>query len=189
MSARAGIFAAAIIAATTVVTTLCANSSRPTIRVMLRNDVNAPPQTIEAAQEAVSAVYEAAGLDVVWAGGQPIATLALISRNRAARLRVRPDVIGFAINGRGRRGKMAYIFEHRVNELAARYRFDPSVVLGAVMAHELGHLLLPVVGHSDTGVMQPLFDGADFRQAHRGELLFTADQVAQIRLVTSHASF
>ena len=190
MSRRARCFAAMVPATMAFVTTICADGARPTVRVMLRNDVNVPPETVQAAQEAVRLVFHAAGVDVIWTGPQPIATVALISRERAHKMRQRPEVLGVALVGRGRRGRMAYVFVHRVNELSARYRLDASVILGAVMAHELGHLLLPFDSHSEAGLMRPLLDGSDFKRADRGELLFTAAQAEQIRSATvSRASF
>jgi hypothetical protein len=47
--------------------------------------------------------------------------------------------------------------------------------LGAVMAHELGHLL-GSDGHSDSGIMQPRWDQQQAHQIRRGALLFTYDQ-------------
>jgi hypothetical protein len=35
---------------------------------------------------------------------------------------------------------------------------DFEALLGRVLAHELGHLLLPGQGHSDTGIMQMQVD-------------------------------
>ena len=179
-----------IAAVASVSANLCAEVRPPHITVMLRNDVEAPPDMVAAAQHSVSAVYEAAGVNIVWGGPQPVAMLALVSRERARAMGYRPEVIGFATGSRGRRGKVAYIFLHRVKELSARYRLPESVILGATIAHELGHLLLPHDSHSDIGVMQPILDHTDFRQADRGELLFTANQAGQIReAIAGDASF
>ena len=190
MSEQLRFFAAAVVAIMTFATTICADRTRPVVRVLLRNDASVPATTVDAAHEAVRPVSHTAGVHIVWSGRPPVATLALIARDEARKLHPRPEVLGFATGRRGRAGKIAYIFVHRVNDLAARYRLDPSVILGAVMAHELGHLLLPFESHSQAGLMRPLLDAADFRQAHRGELLFTAEQAAQIRSATeAHERF
>jgi hypothetical protein len=169
---------------------VCAEVRRPTIRVVLRNDANVPSDVVTAAQDSVRAVYDAAGVDITWSGGVPAATVALISGRHVGKLRHPPEVIGFAAGSRARRGKMAYIFMHRVTELSARYRLHSSVILGAVMAHELGHLLLPFDAHSEVGVMRPMLNHDDFRQADLGQLLFTAGQAAQIQsAIETRASF
>jgi hypothetical protein len=181
---------AALMAMVALGANLCAHARRPTIVVMLRNDANVPPEVLDAAEDSVRAIYDAAGVEIAWSGGPPVATLALISREHARRLGHRPEVIGFATGSRARRGKMAYIFMHRVKDLSARYRVPASSVLGAVLAHELGHLLLPGDSHAEVGVMRPVLDQAEFTKANRGELLFTANQVAEIRSVLApNASF
>ena len=58
---------------------------------------------------------------------------------------------------------------------------DASQLLGHVMAHELGHLLLPHGAHSAAGLMRPALDRAQVRAAIAGLLTFTPDQAALIR--------
>lgn len=56
---------------------------------------------------------------------------------------------------RGRRGFVAYVFQQNLEEtvtMGASARFR---LLGLVMAHELGHLLLGTGAHSASGIMQP----------------------------------
>lgn len=47
----------------------------------------------------------------------------------------------------------AFIYSARVGELAPRRRIDEGVLLGRVIAHEVGHLLLGGHDHSRTGLM------------------------------------
>jgi hypothetical protein len=54
-------------------------------------------------------------------------------------------------------------------------------MLGHVIAHELGHLLLPHGGHSVGGVMRAEWDPAQVMSAARGILTFTPDQAGMIR--------
>ena len=49
---------------------------------------------------------------------------------------------------------VAYAFYHRVRDLAHRYDVSTEQVLACAIAHELGHLLLPVRGHSADGLMR-----------------------------------
>jgi hypothetical protein len=54
------------------------------------------------------------------------------------------------------------------------------ILLGCVIAHELGHLL-GVSGHSTSGIMQPHFGANQIRQALMGNLLFTKEQTRLIQ--------
>ncbi len=47
----------------------------------------------------------------------------------------------------------AFIYSERVKDLAPRRRIDEGVLLGRVIAHEVGHLLLGGHDHSRTGLM------------------------------------
>lgn len=58
------------------------------------------------------------------------------------------------------------------------------VMLGCLIAHELGHLLLRDPGHSTTGIMQPQWGDEQVRQALTGGLWFTSQQAI---LIQEHA--
>jgi hypothetical protein len=55
-------------------------------------------------------------------------------------------------------------------------------LLGFVIAHELGHLLLGRDSHSATGLMAPVWQAGEVRMASQGILFFTGDQQERIRL-------
>ena len=68
--------------------------------------------------------------------------------------------LGFAptkATGEGLRGRLVWVFFDQVETHAERHHVDISRLCGFVMAHEIGHLLLPA-GHSDRGVMQAKWD-------------------------------
>jgi hypothetical protein len=52
------------------------------------------------------------------------------------------------------RGWLATVFSDRIEHAATRVGVDPGTLLGRVMAHELGHLLLGRGYHGDAGVMR-----------------------------------
>jgi hypothetical protein len=49
-------------------------------------------------------------------------------------------------------------------------------MLGHVMAHEVGHLLLSLPGHTSKGIMIGPWEGKQLRQAAAGGLLFTPQE-------------
>jgi hypothetical protein len=57
--------------------------------------------------------------------------------------------LGFAIPSANR----VYVHYDRVHALARYHHVQPGWFLGVVIAHELTHVLLPRVGHTDAGVM------------------------------------
>ena len=58
---------------------------------------------------------------------------------------------------------------------------DLPVLLGSVIAHELGHLLLRSPDHSAKGIMQPVWGSIQVHHALKGNLLFTAEQAVRIQ--------
>jgi hypothetical protein len=54
-------------------------------------------------------------------------------------------------------------------------------ILGAMMAHELGHILLNLPSHSETGIMKGDWDLKELCDAAYGFLLFTRQQTEVIQ--------
>ena len=52
------------------------------------------------------------------------------------------------------RGWLATLFSDRIASAAARVGLDPGTLLGRVLAHEVGHLLIGNGYHGDAGVMR-----------------------------------
>ncbi len=59
--------------------------------------------------------------------------------------------------------------------------FELPIVLGCVIAHEIGHLLLGSDSHSRSGIMQARWGRDQLRMAMMGTLHFQADQVRVMR--------
>jgi hypothetical protein len=76
---------------------------------------------------------------------------------------------------------VAYVFYDRVRDFDRRGRIDTWIVLGYVIAHELGHLLLPVNSHASDGIMQADWDPKLISRAG-GFLSFSPDQGRLLRL-------
>ena len=117
------------------------------------------------AETEVTQIYKAAGVRIVWATRDDHADalglhvrVQLLSRDMAMHmieaLRVADKVAGHAAHDAGR----AYIFPHRIVDMALRHSDDFRRILGRVMAHEVGHLVLPVYSHSDRGIMRANID-------------------------------
>ena len=57
----------------------------------------------------------------------------------------------------------------------------PSAMLGHLIAHEIGHLLLPGMDHAASGIMCPQMREEDWNLARVGALTFTPQQAALLR--------
>ena len=176
------ILTAAVVVAMTAV--LTAESSLEaqglSLTVRLRNDAKAPDYIVRGAKRVVSQIYERAGVNLIWVEGGAKINIILPVRDEGWKLHQPPNAMGFAPGTENQRCTVAYVLMHRVEEVSAGYHAEIGEVLGAAIAHELGHLLLPHNSHSQTGLMRPEWNQRDFRSGQRGDLVFTADQTAQI---------
>ena len=148
------------------------------------------PSDLARAEAEASRVYARIGVDVTWTTSStfstgtdvPVApedrsrffTVLILSRTMAERLinadHVQDNVLGRAV----RPTRRANIFMHRVDE-AARGAAGFATLLGKVIAHEVGHLLLPG-GHTEEGIMQGNLYPGNCRS-----LWFSEAQGAEIR--------
>lgn len=94
-------------------------------------------------------------------------------------------VIGLAQPAPELSDSVAFVFFGRLERAADRYAKAPSDLLAHVMAHEVGHLLLPHGSHSNTGIMLETWDPQQLSAP-----VFTAAQAALIRstLLAARAS-
>jgi hypothetical protein len=88
--------------------------------------------------------------------------------------------MGYTPGGGEERGRLAFVLVNLVNKIADGYSTARSIVLGAAIAHELGHLLISKQ-HTKTGIMKSYLNQSDFRKVGRGELSFTAEQARLIQ--------
>ena len=76
---------------------------------------------------------------------------------------------------------MAYACYGRIEALAKRGGIDAAKVLGIVMAHEIGHLLLGRGAHSSAGIMSGRWGKFEMDLVVVGLLGFTKEQADLIR--------
>ena len=68
------------------------------------------------------------------------------------------------------------VFYDRVAELHADWNVGLADILGNVMAHELGHLLLGSNSHAGAGIMRAHWQGEELRRVSRSGLWFTNER-------------
>jgi hypothetical protein len=79
-------------------------------------------------------------------------------------------------------GRYADIFYRRALQLHKDWGGSLGDTLGAVIAHEIGHLLLGSNSHAPFGIMRAHWQGEELRMLARGALLFTPEQAARMQL-------
>jgi hypothetical protein len=139
-----------------------------------------PQKTIRHAETVAAFIFARAGVSVSWKGrgGYQIEIMNSQPQNRS------PDAAGFAVLTPDETGYAAIGYP-AVVQTANSLEVDPGDLLGAAIAHEVGHLLLGPE-HSPTGVMRTHFGVRDIKMAARGELLFNSGQAARIRAHLTH---
>lgn len=158
--------------------------------VIVHNRARLPNHQISDALGVVRRIYSRAGVDLVafHANSEPDNVLIddlkiriiVLSKEASSAFAYPPDAVGFTPRSEGRRARLAYILEHRVSAVSRGYNVQPAIVLGAAIAHEIGHMLLSR-GHASEGLMRGQFNQTDFRRIAAGELHFTDIEAADIR--------
>lgn len=186
-----------------------AKGPRPAFTIHTRNYAGVASGTLAEAQRVATAIFHDAGIEVRWseidvsagrvqrarAQAQPM-TLAdiqinILSDAAAIPAGVSANVMGVA-PGVGPDRTIVDVFEGRVRarfgKTSAAYstgdmdrRVSEGQLLGHVIAHEVGHLLLNQEGHSPRGIMRGEWSFGDFWDMTFGVLMFTPQQAQVLR--------
>ena len=153
----------------------------------LSNFSGAPSPLVHQAQEEVTRVYAGIGVPLEWtdpgapgADHQPAIRVVLLPYETGDLRRSEKAVMGAAVRTAGGNA-VAYVFYRRVLAEADRYEVSKAQVLACSIAHELGHLLLPVRAHAPAGLMRACWSRDEFHRAEQRRLKFLPEEVARIR--------
>jgi len=174
-------------------------SLRPPLQVFVYNYAPISSGDLKVAKEVAASIYENTGVRVEWlecyfAEGElkhnpdcgrlsPTSLVVrILPRSKAEALKQPPSALGFAmLSNSGELAHYASVFYHRVEELSGIWTSSRPVVLGHVIAHEMGHLLLGQGGHSRTGLMTANWDRGELERVNQRTLSFTSQQAKEIR--------
>jgi hypothetical protein len=177
--------------------TLC-NAATPGQTVRIYDLAKVPGATLEHALLVAGRILEAAGFQASWQPGsvsapegrlidysvlnpspsrspaeRPYLVVALQAGNPDT---VWPGCMGFALP-QAREGAHAIIYYDRVEQLCVASDIAPDLgtILGAVIAHELGHVLMGSEEHSPTGLMKAQWGPKELRLLSCNRLQFTPE--------------
>jgi len=154
----------------------------PSVRVRIENHADLPTGVLAGAKSDAARIYRAAGIEVVWlnrdepAGDTGVIRVVIPSLEHADEYLRLEHVDPQALASANAATRLVHIFWERLRTSASQVGRDEAGALGQVLAHEIGHVLLPGAGHSPTGIMQ-----ASIKLRMLGALRFTAQEGEQMR--------
>jgi hypothetical protein len=169
----------------------------PTITVRVDNYSQASPAILGGGEREADRILGKAGLRTVWldcrAGHstavsqdpcrEPLEATDIVLRvfSEPTRKRFQDTAFGFAVVPVVASVYYDYALRRAKSDDA---EFEVPIILGCVIAHEVGHLLLGSNSHSGSGIMQRRWERKEMRQAMTGTLLFTPEQAKLIQAET-----
>lgn len=108
--------------------------------------------------------------------------ITIVAKPVREQIKLDEDAAGQALKcSKSEGGCWAYVFYSAVREQAREGDIPEFRLLGHVLAHEIGHLLLGPNSHSATGIMMAGWSDEDLRTIARGCLFFTQQQARRMR--------
>jgi hypothetical protein len=172
------------------------SSARQKITLRLDDSTEVDPAILAKARSVATVIFRGSGLEAAWLEGSASEThcgkdgecpqfrLRIIPADLARGI-VEGDALGFALPcAENEAACLIYIFYSRISALAKRHIVDPDLILGHVIAHEVGHTLIGPNAHDLYGIMQPVLPIADLGRT----LFFTSAQTARLRFGLSERS-
>lgn len=156
------------------------------ITVLVHDSAGVRPLVLRRAEREAARLFDAAGIEIRWVNCPETDECRRILGPKEFVLQIVPGgktqsdlVFGEAFLGEDGLGHYSDVFFDRLRQ--AQGDVDLALLLGAVSAHELGHLLLGSNSHSRIGIMEPRWGPEGLRNLGMGRLLFTAEQARSMR--------
>ncbi len=154
------------------------------IKVLVCDQAEVPRETLKEAQRMASFVFHEAAIELLWldAENSSVADADWILRIHCCFDQLKTGLhnrtVAFAPAG----GRHITVFWDRVRTEAAAGSHPEELMLGYVITHELGHLLLPPHYHSPYGIMKNRLNYNDWSQLRRlGNLFFSEEEAGQMQ--------
>lgn len=155
-------------------------------------------QELRSALDVAGALFDTTGVALRWRECRPLKTAPVPAIDRCGDvLHANEVVVRLIANGREtaartwafgyslvdqqtRTGTLSTVFGDHVATVAARLRVDGPTLLGRVIAHEVGHLLLGTTSHSGNGLMRAHWPDRLLRAGQFRDWQFSPDDVRQL---------
>jgi hypothetical protein len=152
-------------------------------------------QDLIAAQATVQTLLLETGIDLEWrgctarAGSSPVnsscadavGAMEVVVRIARASSQSAAGALGSSvIDSSQRGGSLVTVFADRLEATMARTHVDLGTLVGRVIAHEIGHLLMSTPRHSARGLMRARWTDDELERNITGDWIFTADDRRRI---------
>ena len=169
-------------------------SSAVNLTVSVFNDAGVEPSVWSQAQSRATEITRHSGISLTWldcgfpAGRMPDSNCGAISYPAHLSVRivakvspVKGDIFGQTFQDAAGEGNYVLVYYAGIKEFRAATTVPTGELLGCVIAHELGHLLLGTASHSPAGLMSGVWQDAELQQAVRHNLFFTSGEGDRMR--------
>ena len=176
--------AAAVVLPNWQLPSVAGQSASPTVLLRVINAAPVAEEIIQKALQESARIYEAAGVTLVWRalnaestdGASITLDVVLLSKVVSEQFLVKRRLPRTVLGAAPPNTQRVYIFWDRIRMRALSDGVPMETVLGRVVAHEVGHHLLPGDAHSAIGIMRV---NVSYNPLASPE--FTAEQSASIR--------
>ena len=165
------------------------------LHVLVYNDAQVSPEILTGAEQRAAEIFSRASFDVNWVNcthldsDRDASGCNVVEGPGHLELRIISHVanstsdaaFGVAFLGQDGTGRYSDVFWNRAQELHANSNVDIAAVLGSVMAHEMGHLLLGSNAHAISGIMRAHWEAGELRRINMGTLVFLPQQGKRMR--------
>ena len=151
------------------------------ITVLVNNSAGVKLSVLRRAEREATRLFDAARIEIQWVNCVETDECRRVLGPKEFVLHIMPGgktrsdfVFGEAFLGEDGRGKYCDVFFDRLKQTQGDVNL--ALLLAAVSAHELGHLLLGSNSHSRIGIMEPRWREDSVQKIGKGILLFTQEQ-------------
>jgi hypothetical protein len=176
--------------------------NRPAVTVQIRDYAHVKPKSLSKATEIAGRMYKRAGIGIEWLGvasqdvagpreapaaekaPHPIAqlTIDIVTSSMAKRNGYAGDVVGYvSVPPEGGMGRIGYVIYDRIKDVAAGGLASTSDVLGIIIAHDVGRLILGAGSGTFSGIMTRMWDRDALQRVNPMSLSFTPPEVERLR--------
>jgi hypothetical protein len=188
----------ALFALTLIYSSLSPLAAQDPITIRVYNFAGTAAAEIARAEQEADEIFARANvrlswLDCTYADGKPAdSTCNAISGPAVLNLRLLPaqmepkqglqeGIFGFSMmSTTGGFSATANVYVDRISAIADGRKYRQPVVMGAVIAHELGHLMLGIGSHSKAGLMSLPWGPDALTAADQGTLSFSKKEARQL---------
>jgi hypothetical protein len=175
-------------------------ASSPSLTVRIHNYAKLRPSILWSAKDIAGQVFSAIGIEVTWLDvpldaceapklrqppldrGEAVVDASILPRSMTALAKLPVSTLGSTpMANEGDRATFADVYYDHIELEVRNTDASKARILGYVIAHELGHMLLRTSHHASTGIMIAQWRPVDLQRAAQGQLVFTSKQAQIIR--------